>query len=228
MTARISAGDPALSEGSIALTTNLGIASWAGCSTTIPWWRPYSIACCTPQFCSQHRRRQLPDAQSPGPGRSHPQGGGGLMNDDACPVCDNPRPANRTSDRPWCCSIACYRAFHGADQADATTDGVTMTCPACQHPFGPVGGQRFCCDACRVADYRRRQEAAPAPVVAARSQRRRPLTVYSCAGCGARAVGDRRCDECRIPMRRVGLGGRCPCCDEPVAVEELLGQEATA
>ncbi len=143
----------------------------------------------------------------------------------ACPICATPRPATRTGDGPWCCSIACYRAFHG--EADTTSD-VTMTCPACQHAFRPLGQQRFCGDACRVADYRRRQQAAPAPVVVTREQHRQPFTVYACDGCGARAVGERRCAECRIPMRRIGLGGRCPCCDEPLAVDELLGQEAIA
>jgi hypothetical protein len=29
-------------------------------------------------------------------------------------------------------------------------------------------------------------------------------------------------------MRKIGLGGPCPHCDEPVAVTELLDQEVTA
>jgi hypothetical protein len=33
----------------------------------------------------------------------------------ACPICSTPRPANRAGDDPWCCSIACYRRFHGLD-----------------------------------------------------------------------------------------------------------------
>jgi hypothetical protein len=33
------------------------------------------------------------------------------MRTDPCPVCATPRPANRASDEPWCCSIECYRAF---------------------------------------------------------------------------------------------------------------------
>lgn len=149
---------------------------------------------------------------------------------DACPICGAPRPANRTSDGPWCCSIACYRAFHGAGGPDSPSgeDGITVTCPACQRPFSPVGHQRFCCEACRVAVYRRCQEATAVPVVAPRRERRQPLTVYACDGCGVRGLCDQRCDECRKPMRRVGLGGSCPCCSEPIAVEELLGQEVTA
>ena len=148
---------------------------------------------------------------------------------DACPICDTARPANRKTDGPWCCSIACYRAFHGADGLGTPSgDGVTTICPACQQPFSPVGLQRFCCEACRVAVYRRGRETTAPSVVALRPARRQPLTVYACDGCGARALGEQRCDECRSPMRRVGLGGFCPCCNEPVAVEELLGQEVIA
>ena len=54
---------------------------------------------------------------------------------------------------------------------------------------------------------------------------RRPITVYECQGCGARAVGQQRCEECGTFMRKLGLGGPCPHCDEPVAVTELLDQE---
>jgi len=147
---------------------------------------------------------------------------------DACPICDTSRPANRIGDGPWCCSIACYRAFHGTDGLDTPSGEVMTTCPGCQHPFSPVGLQRFCCEACRVAVYRRHPETTVAPVVALRHVPRQPLTVYACDRCGARALGERRCDECRNPMRRVGLGGSCPCCAEPVAVEELLGQEVIA
>jgi hypothetical protein len=29
-----------------------------------------------------------------------------------CPICGTPRPANRASNQPWCCSIPCYYAYH--------------------------------------------------------------------------------------------------------------------
>jgi hypothetical protein len=101
-------------------------------------------------------------------------------------------------------------------------------CPGCQHPFSPVGRQSCCSEACRVAVYRRRRETAAAPVVAPRSTRRQPVAVYACGRCGARAVGERRCGGCQTTMSRVGLGGCCPCCEQPVAVDELLGQEVIA
>ena len=104
-------------------------------------------------------------------------------------------------------------------------DAVTMTCPVCQQPFTPVGRRKFCSDACRAAAYRRRRDARRAPVVVPRAQPRRPITVYECDHCGTRALGEQRCETCNTWMRRVGLGGNCPCCDEPVAVAELVGQE---
>lgn len=54
------------------------------------------------------------------------------------------------------------------------------------------------------------------------AQPRRPITVYEC-DCGARALGDQRCGECGLFMRRIGIGGSCPTCDDPVAIIELLG-----
>ncbi len=148
----------------------------------------------------------------------------------ACPTCGTARPADRAGTGPWCCSIACYRSFHGIDQPEASSchDVVTMSCPVCQHPFAPVGRQRYCSDACRAAAYRRRRDAGQVPVVVPPVQPQRPITVYECDGCGTRSVGEQRCDECRTFMRRVGVGGCCPSCDEPVALAELLGTEVPA
>ncbi len=106
-------------------------------------------------------------------------------------------------------------------------DAVTITCPVCQHPFHPNGRRRFCSDACRAAAYRRRRDAPQPSIVVPRANPRRPITVYECDSCGTRALGEQRCDECSTFMRRVGIGGHCPNCDEPVAIAELLNQEVT-
>ncbi|MGH9286161.1 MAG: hypothetical protein ACRD0M_10905, partial [Acidimicrobiales bacterium] len=66
------------------------------------------------------------------------------------------------------------------------------------------------------------------PIVVPPAQPRRPITVYECDGCGARAVGEQRCADCSTFMRRIGIGGSCPHCDEAVAVSELLGEEVIA
>jgi hypothetical protein len=64
-------------------------------------------------------------------------------------------------------------------------------------------------------------------VVPAPGQPRRPITVYECV-CGYRALGEQRCEECGSFMSRVGVGGPCPNCDEPVAVAELVRLEVMA
>jgi hypothetical protein len=103
-----------------------------------------------------------------------------------------------------------------------------MICPVCQHPFTPVGRQTYCTDACRAAAYRRRRDATrPPAVVIPKTQPRRPITIYECDSCGTRPVGQQRCDTCGTLTRRIGLGGNCPHCDEPVAVNELLDQQVT-
>src|SRR6266849_4023589 len=42
--------------------------------------------------------------------------------------------------------------------------------------------------------------------------------------CGERFLGERRCADCNLFARAVGLGGMCPECDTTVLVEELLGE----
>ena len=110
-------------------------------------------------------------------------------------------------------------------EAATPDDGTTVTCPVCQQSFARQGKRQWCSDACKAAAWRRRRQAAPPRVVLPPARPRRPITVYECEGCGARAIGQQRCDECGTFMRKLGLGGPCPHCDEPVAVTELLDQE---
>lgn len=108
-------------------------------------------------------------------------------------------------------------------------DGVTITgavgagCAVCGRRFRPVGRRRFCSDACRQAAFRRRHPAAP--VLLPGPHHPPPATVYECPVCGARYVGEQRCVECNVFCRRVGPGGPCPHCDEPVAVTDLIAHE---
>jgi hypothetical protein len=103
-----------------------------------------------------------------------------------------------------------------------------MACPVCQQRFRPIGRRRFCSDACRALGYRRRRDAIRPSVVVPVARPRRPITVYECDNCGGRALGDQRCEQCETFMRRVGIGGCCPSCDEPIAVSELVDQEVSA
>jgi hypothetical protein len=53
-------------------------------------------------------------------------------------------------------------------------------------------------------------------------------TVYECPSCGERLVGERRCPECHLFSRAIGLGGHCPECDTPLLLVDLLGEEVIA
>ncbi len=46
-------------------------------------------------------------------------------------------------------------------------------------------------------------------------------TVYEYPACDTRLLGEQRCD-CGTFMRRIGPGGLCPCCDEPITIDDLL------
>jgi hypothetical protein len=46
-------------------------------------------------------------------------------------------------------------------------------------------------------------------------------TVYECPECEIRYLDERRCPDCNLFTRRVGSGGNCPHCDEPVAISDL-------
>ena len=99
-------------------------------------------------------------------------------------------------------------------------DDVTIACPNCGHRFQPSGRRRFCSDACRQAAWRARQPVAPVVPIPPRSPR--PATVYECPACETRSLGEQRCPECHLFCRRVGPGGACPHCDEPVALVDLF------
>ena len=101
-------------------------------------------------------------------------------------------------------------------------DGLTIACPVCGTGFRPTGRRRFCSDACRQAAWRRRQ---PTPLLAVPARTPRAAVVYECPECSARYLGEQRCPDCHLFCRRVGPGGSCPHCDEPVAVADLITRE---
>ena len=97
-------------------------------------------------------------------------------------------------------------------------------CPACGQPFTPAGRRRWCSDACRQASWRRRH-LTPAPAAALPSSpppASRDATIYQCGDCGQRYLGQQRCDDCGTFCRRIGPGGTCPHCDEPIAINDLI------
>lgn len=121
-----------------------------------------------------------------------------------------------------------------ADQADH------RSCPGCGGPLRSARA-RSCSAACRQRAYRARH-AGPAGTGATAPGSRHPAedsvvgiatvraparTVYECADCEQRFVGHQRCPDCQRFCRKLGLGGACPSCDEPLLITELLGLEVT-
>ena len=51
---------------------------------------------------------------------------------------------------------------------------------------------------------------------------KRDATVYECPTCETRYLANQYCSDRRTFCRRVGCGGGCPHCDEPVAINDLL------
>lgn len=113
-------------------------------------------------------------------------------------------------------------------KAPLRNDGVTIAgvpcprCPVCARVFPPGGRRRFCSDACRQAAFRRRHLTSQAPSRRLPVRAPKPLTVYECPTCGVRLLGEQRCAECGVFCRRIGPGGSCPHCDEPVAIADLV------
>ena len=99
--------------------------------------------------------------------------------------------------------------------------GVTAGCGFCGTPLS-AGARLWCSPAHRQAAYRRRHQPAPEPTVLLAARSLKDSTVYECDGCGERFIGTQRCEDCNLFARRIGAGGTCPHCDEPVAVAELV------
>jgi predicted nucleic acid-binding Zn ribbon protein len=99
----------------------------------------------------------------------------------------------------------------------------TIACPACGSSFSPSGRRTYCSDACRALAYRRRRSGMTRQVRVPKSQPRREITVYECDTCGERSLGEQRCPQCHTFMRRVGIGGHCPSCEESITISELIG-----
>jgi hypothetical protein len=100
-------------------------------------------------------------------------------------------------------------------------DDLTLECRVCGRRFTPSGRRVFCSGACRQTAWRRRH-APPPPPLPARSPRQR--IVYQCPECDNRYLGEQYCADCRRFCRRLGVGGLCPTCDEPVACIDLLSE----
>jgi len=99
-------------------------------------------------------------------------------------------------------------------------------CPVCGTGFTRVRRQAYCTPTCRQAAWRARQphpvDSAAATVVVPAGRSRRDVTVYACTECDQRYLGLQWCPDCQRPCTRIGHGGLCRDCGEPMTVDELL------
>ncbi len=95
-------------------------------------------------------------------------------------------------------------------------------CPVCGTPLRGRADRRYCTPACRQSAYRARTAASTQPQPQPPTGRgRREHTVYECGDCGQRLAGEQWCPDCQQPPRRIGPGGPCPSCGDPVTIAEL-------
>lgn len=109
-----------------------------------------------------------------------------------------------------------------------TTSLAPLSCPVCATTFTPIRRQRFCSPACRQAAWRARHLATaplPGPDTIRPGATKRSITVYACPECDTRYFAEQWCPDCQRPCTRVGTGGPCPCCEEPVTIDELLAPD---
>ena len=104
-----------------------------------------------------------------------------------------------------------------AQRYDVRYDSRMLLCAHCGQHTERSGRRRYCSDACRQAAYRQRQPTATAAITAPKRS-----IVYECSACGQRLLNERRCSDCNLYMSRVGPGGECPHCTEPVAHSDLI------
>lgn len=123
-----------------------------------------------------------------------------------------------------------YGSRYGSPDGHTLNAPTDRACPICQTGSVPARA-RYCSDACKQRAYRLRRTAivpsAPAAPPAEPRRRQAVLahTVYECPTCETRLLGERRCPDCRVFCRRLGLGGPCPHCDEPVLLADILPPE---
>ena len=97
---------------------------------------------------------------------------------------------------------------------------VTASCAACGGPSPEGRAKLWCSDACRQAAWRRRHqpEQEPPELPPRDAQGEHGLSVPRLRGPAPRCAVLR---GLRNFMRRLGPGGNCPCCDEPITFQEL-------
>ena len=105
-------------------------------------------------------------------------------------------------------------------------EAISRPCGACGRSLHPHGRRRKSDAACRQAAWRERHPASTLPTLPHKLPR--SSVIYECPACETRLLGQQRCGDCGAFCRRVGPGGLCPSCDEPVALADLLPEIAAS
>ena len=101
----------------------------------------------------------------------------------------------------------------------------------CDRTFPVQGRGMYCGPTCRQRAFRLRRRQAIQPTLTRlanglhQAQRLFDQTVYECPACNERFLGHRRCDECNLMCRKVGIGGECSACAEILTIADLLGAD---
>ena len=120
---------------------------------------------------------------------------------------------------------------YGSRYPSTSPSVASRACPACGGT-PPSTRSVYCTPACKQLAYRLRRRTSHSTVDPAilrkELQRRRLLvahTVYECSRCGERFLGERRCGDCNLYARSIGLGGSCPDCEMVILLADLLQLE---
>lgn len=98
----------------------------------------------------------------------------------------------------------------------------TQMCLYCSEVLPKGRSRTYCSDNCRVNAWKRRNKAAVSQAEIPKSPSTKATTIYECPQCDKRYLGDQYCYECGSFCTKVGSGGLCPHCDEPVAFIDLI------
>ena len=122
---------------------------------------------------------------------------------------------------------------YGSSYPSTSPVVVSRACPACGCT-PPSTRSVYCTPACKQLAYRLRRRTlhiTADPAILRKELQRRSLvahTVYECPRCGERFLGERRCGDCNVYARSIGLGGSCPDCETVILLADLLELEAMA
>jgi ribosomal protein L32 len=122
---------------------------------------------------------------------------------------------------------------YGSRYPSTSSAAVTRSCPVCGGT-PPSSRSVYCKPACKQLAYRLRHQPPLTvdPVILRKQLQLQKLlvahTVYECSSCGERFLGERRCADCHLYGRSVGLGGSCPDCETVILLADLLELEGIA